>query len=104
MRSQRLKFLFDRSVMKSTLLGEESTFLFVSWLPIEEFSWYVIHTYITNTVKYGRAWSIMKVTLLGEQSTLCVSMHPLEEIPWIIILTTFRACCINIVSLVAIGQ
>jgi len=90
--------------MKSTLLGEESTFLFVSQLPIEEFSWNVIHTHITNTVKYGCARSIMKDTLLGEPSTLCVSMLPLEEISWIIILTTFCACAINIVSLVAIGQ
>jgi hypothetical protein len=54
--------------------------------------------------KFGCARLIMKGTLLGEQSTLCVSMLPLEEISWIIILITFRTCAINIVSLVAIGQ
>jgi len=94
-------------IMKSTLLGEERAFSFVSRLPIEEFSWNVIlftlRACITNTVKYCCVRSIMKGTLLGEQSTLCISMLSLEEIPWIIILKTFRACAIN-VSLVAIGK
>jgi hypothetical protein len=33
-----------------------------------------------------------------------VSRLLLEEIPWILILITFRACAINTVILVAIGQ
>jgi len=55
--------------------------------------------------KFGCDRSVRKNTLLEEQSAFwSVSRLLLYEIPWIIILITFRACAINTVILVAIDQ
>jgi len=55
--------------------------------------------------KFGCDRTVRKGTLLEEQSAFwSVSRLLLHEIPWIIILITFRACAINTVISVAIDQ
>ena len=48
--------------------------------------------------------SVIKGTLLIEQSTFSSVSRPLEEISWFVSLFTLRACAINTVCLVTMGQ
>lgn len=54
--------------------------------------------------EFGSDRSIIKGTLLREQSTSLSVSRLLEEISLFVTLFTLRACAINIVSLVAMGQ
>jgi hypothetical protein len=72
------KFYCNRSIIKGTLLGEQSTFHAVSQLPLEEFLWKFIMRY--NRCMYGCDQSLVNGTLLWELSTIsAVCRFPLES-------------------------
>jgi hypothetical protein len=83
MRYRRCKFGCDRSIIKGTLLGERSTFSFVSWVQFEGL-FLKVHTSHSTSMRYtpckfGRDRSAIMGPLLGARSTFsAVSRLPLE--------------------------
>jgi hypothetical protein len=76
-RNKRGMFCFDRSIIKRTLRGEQSTFSAVSRFPWEGFSWSLTphnqHAYVaTGVIFFAIDRSIIKNILLQEQSTFGV--------------------------------